>query len=806
MRVVALDALNVAGAVQCTPLCAFEESEVVVGLSMTTNGRKRSTHVLKNTLKPIISEFDVTRIFKTSIATLNHRAHDSPCDAHFRAEITVQTSDDVNELKVRFPGLQFCIRNLQSRRNKLCAPISLTSHSGPASFVRAQFTFDDQVLEASIEDFRGRHIAATRVFAASASLQKSEGVALCAASFALTVQSSSGVAGSDLPDLRDISSWIWATSSIAPHDMYRCSVPCNVNWAPVPSTHPISTGKGVSDDSAIDSSTIFVGSSSLWAFAESGRYLFRGSMVVDRVVWSKRSAAVCDGGYNGSLALSMLCPISSSQAHQGALLASDGNDLYSLYYELQNDSFTDHSRNVACFHHAGSFADAGILSRVTCLAPAEREEGFDVIWATDSKGQLFKCAFDSTHRLSECAVAGRRAADEVAPEIIRVHASGSDVWVLDKSNCVWKFDQKSLANPWSKHRCAGPSIGADAKVLFTNDLQGNLILSVHNSSSATKLSLTFPSFRYDAPAFSFLASASAQFAHAPDKDHLSPTIHGVMVTGKGLGRRALATWAIASFAKQTYSKKKLIIINDGEYSVLSPETSNPPYGTRFLRLDGGDNRAWINATARHHRLQIDGVARSLDAVEVFVDRTNVTLLGDLRNVAFDFMPVNALWVQWDDDDFSHPRRLEVQWNHMKRRGVHVSVLRRQLVYNTITGQHSIHECLPEGRRYSWLGHEGTIMARAFTTARYAPKRVGEDTSFLVMLQDSAGIHVSIVENDPSLFIKVKKVFFSFIFPTCLLTFPFSPSFCTTRVHSMLPITSRFTFRAHRRKPSAIPTL
>jgi hypothetical protein len=87
-----------------------------------------------------------------------------------------------------------------------------------------------------------------------------------------------------------------------------------------------------------------------------------------------------------------------------------------------------------------------------------------------------------------------------------------------------------------------------------------------------------------------------------------------MITGKGGVREELAKIAILNFRRQNYKKKRLIIINEGE--TLNQKAEN-------------------------------------DVLEIIIkDRKEKQLtLGELRNMAFEFIPEESIWTTWDDDDW-----------------------------------------------------------------------------------------------------------------------------------------------------------
>lgn len=104
-------------------------------------------------------------------------------------------------------------------------------------------------------------------------------------------------------------------------------------------------------------------------------------------------------------------------------------------------------------------------------------------------------------------------------------------------------------------------------------------------------------------------------------------ITAVMVTGKDAEHENLARLSVKSFLDQTYSNKKLLIINDGEYS-LSDLNCNE---VEEIKLDNSDRKL---------------------------------RLGGLRNYAFNYLSKDDIWTQWDDDDYRHPKQLEELYNFM----------------------------------------------------------------------------------------------------------------------------------------------
>lgn len=91
-----------------------------------------------------------------------------------------------------------------------------------------------------------------------------------------------------------------------------------------------------------------------------------------------------------------------------------------------------------------------------------------------------------------------------------------------------------------------------------------------------------------------------------------PYIYCLMVTGKDDSRILYAKSAVQNFMAQDYPNKRLVIINHHESETKVLDESNAY------------------------------------CVEVCLKKTS---LGHLRNVSLEFVPMNALWTIWDDDDW-----------------------------------------------------------------------------------------------------------------------------------------------------------
>jgi hypothetical protein len=105
-------------------------------------------------------------------------------------------------------------------------------------------------------------------------------------------------------------------------------------------------------------------------------------------------------------------------------------------------------------------------------------------------------------------------------------------------------------------------------------------------------------------------------------------IYCVMVTGKSEYRRNFALTSIKNFNRQNYTNKRLIIINEGDPLIISGHKE--------------------------------------DILEIIIhDRKEKKLtLGDMRNIAFDFIPEEGIWTLWDDDDWRCDNYLSILFSNL----------------------------------------------------------------------------------------------------------------------------------------------
>jgi glycosyltransferase involved in cell wall biosynthesis len=165
-----------------------------------------------------------------------------------------------------------------------------------------------------------------------------------------------------------------------------------------------------------------------------------------------------------------------------------------------------------------------------------------------------------------------------------------------------------------------------------------------------------------------------------------PRVSALMVTRD---RPALARAAVECYRRQTHPARELVIVDDGESDELARHVA---------RLDDPSIRLIRPAGAR---------------------RT----LGELRNLAVA-EATGELVAQWDDDDLSDPRRLEVQLAALAALGAEASCLLRWRIWWPAERR------LAESAARVW---EGSLLAVKAALPAYPPRTRGEDTPVLAEL-------------------------------------------------------------------------
>lgn len=189
----------------------------------------------------------------------------------------------------------------------------------------------------------------------------------------------------------------------------------------------------------------------------------------------------------------------------------------------------------------------------------------------------------------------------------------------------------------------------------------------------------------------------------------TPSITGVLVTGKTVDRYPLAMKAVEAWQNQNYpGPRQLLIINDHPSQALFRPASSLPEHVFEIRV---------------HKQQT---------------------LGQLRNHGMTLAQGEYI-VQWDDDDYSHPDRLS--WQVKNTPEGQASIFRWEIHCNLKTGE-AFANCGDEIRT---KGFPGTMLWPAKLPVSFPAKGKAEDTEFVLDLKAECGL--TVLENDPRLYFR-----------------------------------------------------
>ena len=214
-----------------------------------------------------------------------------------------------------------------------------------------------------------------------------------------------------------------------------------------------------------------------------------------------------------------------------------------------------------------------------------------------------------------------------------------------------------------------------------------------------------------------VAAATAWWVHRQKRLNTTKKIHPavvycIMITGKDDDRiKRFAPISITNFVEQDYVQKRLLIFNHHSYlSVLDQE---------------------------------DTASQKYTNVFEFRVNKNENTLGDIRNIALEHVPADALWTLWDDDDVRSPGYLSFLVNTIRDNEAVCVSLTQRFEHNLRTG-------------FTWKAIRTTgypiVMARPDRRVRYKSVDMMEDVD---LLKDYASIGKTVfIRNDPFMYVRI----------------------------------------------------
>jgi len=166
--------------------------------------------------------------------------------------------------------------------------------------------------------------------------------------------------------------------------------------------------------------------------------------------------------------------------------------------------------------------------------------------------------------------------------------------------------------------------------------------------------------------------------------------------------------SVRSFLAQTYEPKQLIIVEDGEYS-------------------------FAHVAQKYKNIHVVN-ARAHSEKEY--------KLGQLRNIGLDSIPLNSLFVQWDDDDWHHPQFITLMYQRMVKHSVNALLLQEQVMYSFVKQNWGENTKV----QIKYPGIAGTIMARDIGVRYKSHEVKAEDATFLKLLAKKQKSKIQVWKN------------------------------------------------------------
>ncbi|EDQ84387.1 uncharacterized protein MONBRDRAFT_12882 [Monosiga brevicollis MX1] len=220
--------------------------------------------------------------------------------------------------------------------------------------------------------------------------------------------------------------------------------------------------------------------------------------------------------------------------------------------------------------------------------------------------------------------------------------------------------------------------------------------------------------RYSPPTAELLPQLELVFNNAVakgfDEVPADPTFFALMITGKDEAHEYFARKSMESFVHQAATRKVLVIINDSpKYTLTGPVSE------------------WLAD------MQTSVMASPPPCVVEIRVEPKRYVLGDLRNIGINAVPLGGVWVQWDDDDWHDRQYMTLNGKEMVTSNTHALTIKSQYRYFFTKNSSYIHQPAIA------FGIEGTVMVFKTPTVapiQYRAKGRAEDTIYLRMLRQA----------------------------------------------------------------------
>ncbi len=200
-----------------------------------------------------------------------------------------------------------------------------------------------------------------------------------------------------------------------------------------------------------------------------------------------------------------------------------------------------------------------------------------------------------------------------------------------------------------------------------------------------------------------------------------PLISCLMVT---FSRKIeLAKEAIACFKEQTYPNLELVLLEEGD-GEIHDWLEKEQVGKKEIKI-------------KYYPI------KNKKSSKRSLKKSSKRSLGELRNLSLNIASGDYI-CQWDDDDLSDPKRLEIQYYHLKRTNSSGSFLARQTVeYKKADPGNSFIKAYNSYRIW-----ENTMLIKKDSSIKYPELPRGEDTAFV---SDYVSKHQVVLIDRPELY-------------------------------------------------------
>jgi hypothetical protein len=175
-------------------------------------------------------------------------------------------------------------------------------------------------------------------------------------------------------------------------------------------------------------------------------------------------------------------------------------------------------------------------------------------------------------------------------------------------------------------------------------------------------------------------------------------------------------------------------------------TNNDPYREKMLQLSINNFREQSykkkHLVILNHGPRIQNIDKMFNITQIHINKMENTL-GDIRNMAFEYVPYDGLFCVWDDDDYRRKDFLSTMYDQLIKNDAKCVCFTNRLEYNINTN-------------FGWQTYWGNgfvhVLATKNNKIKYLSKNTMEDVN---LINDMKKIYkVYTFNNDPTLYLRI----------------------------------------------------